>query len=277
VAASTSAASVLSRGSGGSSEPGSPKGNGSLTRSRAGEDDADVSKTFCPLLVVRQPYGVTLTVSGAIRNSQQQDVLEIRQQLQPGCEGDLLLRAFISEDGNNDGILVESMLGFQLAFLDTTDAFKPNLVGLREYRPNEKTKEDREPEYIGPEIRFIRTDLLEDDDQSHGLHGPTQGPDMTKITPWAVAVKEGGGLIHIKHGPEKRIRDKQSIMSVRVNGAGDSVNVADKNERLIGSLVSRRNTRGDMIKLVQVGYDVDAGLCLCALIAALKLADTSGC
>jgi len=208
---------------------------------------ADVSAVddhlLCPLLWVDEPEGVTLTVDGLIRSEQQQEILLVRQKLRSGASSDLLLRAFVAEGGDRDGILMESVLGFQLAFIDTSNAFKEKDAFISLIRPGAAEGKEQTP-------------LL-----------PGRSSVSTGRSPWATIFNAGRHLAHVRRGG----REGPLLMTVRTNPNKDASNVTDACGRLLASMVARRNNAGENIMVVQIGGG-DAGLLLCALMAGLKLA-----
>lgn len=228
----------------------SPQGAGAsagTTQARQGGvlDEADC---LCPLLVVQNPEGVTFTVGGLISNKVQQEVLEVRHELKSGCPDDVLLRAYVAESGHvSDGILVESALGFQLAFIDTACAFQQKDPFINFIRPENEMSDLT----IAPAKRAVKA-LADINEFRKGTHV------------WATVTRCGSGLVHVhrKEGP--------LIMTVRTNPSADTANITDARGRLLASMVTRRNDVGQKIMVVQVGGG-DAGLLLCSLMAALKL------
>jgi len=200
-----------------------------------GED----SEIFCPLLLVNEPGGITLTVGGLITSKPQQEIFDVKREL--SGSDNLLLTAYVSEgDRMSDGILFESPLGLQVAFLDTSRAFlEEPLISI--IRPEQESLEKR------PRTAYASSDM--------------------RKSAWAVATKEGPGLVHIRRAKGRG----PVMMTVRHNSASDSANLTDPRGRLLATMNTRRNQAGKVIMVIQIGGG-DAGLLLCCLVAALKMA-----
>lgn len=91
---------------------------------------AQEANTLSEMLIVEEEQGATLTINGKLTKERQQMVLDVTQRIRKGRpdntlsgQSGLLLRVYVAENGDMDGILMESPLGFQVAFLDTTRAF----------------------------------------------------------------------------------------------------------------------------------------------------------
>jgi len=208
-------------------------------------DDED--DCLCPLMLVQNPGGVTFTVGGLISNKMQQEIFEVRHELKSGSNEDVLLRAYVAESGQlSDGILFESSLGFQLAFLDTAAAFAEDPF-INIIRPENELSDSS----ISPAKRAVKA-LADIQEFRKGARV------------WGTATRGGSGLVHVhrKEGP--------LILTVRTNPSADTSNITDARGRLLASMVTRRNDQGHQIMVVQVGGG-DAGLLLCSLMAALKL------
>lgn len=216
------------------------------------DNPAVVDDPFCPLLLVNDEEGETLTVGGLICSKKQQEIFEVRRELKSGGSHDVILRAYVAEGGDRDGILLESALGFQLAFLDTSTAFHATSPYINIIRPNEA---------------------------SHGTLVPSEalsGSASALESSWAVvkrSEKSGDKMVSSSLVNVYRVQNGRQgdlIMTVRTNPSADTANIADPRGRLLASMVTRRNDAGNEIMVVQVGGG-DAGLYLCSLMAALKL------
>jgi len=215
----------------------------------AGQESSEFAGDLCPLLVVGHE-GVTFTVGGLIKSKKQQEIFDVRQELKHGCADKVLLRAYVAEGPQQqNGILLESSLGLQLAFIDTSMAYHAKEPFISLIRTNHEMYQDTSER---PEVRAV-----------------SALTDISKMAAgegiWATVTRRGSGLVHVQRRADNRL-----IMTVRTNPSSDTANVTDPSGRLLGSMNTRKNDAGEQIMVIQVGYG-DAGLLLCALMAALKL------
>jgi hypothetical protein len=148
--------------------------------------------TLCPLMVVQDEAGITLTIDGELLPQRQQTVLSVHQRIRPGrpdrsrpgVDG-TLLKLYVAENGEKDGLLLESTLGFQVALVDTRLAFN------RSEHPS--------------------ADILEPPAEQLGSAGPDvlhYRKDLGHL--FAVATRIGGGMVEIRRADAGGLQEMSS-------------------------------------------------------------------
>lgn len=185
---------------------------------------------LCPALIVPQREGVMLMINGAILPHQQEEVLEVNKL---DHEQGVIVRVFISESGRDSGILLESVLRFPIAFVNTASAVSSK--GLRPPTENRHVSISRASPIGGGE---------------------------PNAAPFAIIANEGGQFV-VRRGYE----GGEVLHSVSMQGR--SGQVVDAGGRKIATIDSPSGLGKSMT--VHVSANVDAGMILCSVIAAAKL------
>lgn len=191
--------------------------------------DSDV---LCPALIVQQTEGVTLLINGAILPYQQEEVLEVNK---IDHEKGVIVRVFISESGRDSGILLESVLRFPIAFINTSNAV--NAKGMRSPVENRHVSISRA--------------------------SPIGGGEPSAST-FAVVHREPSGKFIVRRGASA---SGPVLQYVTLSGRAGSVQDASGRQ-----MASVESPHGPGVSLtIHVVAGVDAGMCLCSVIAAAKL------
>lgn len=213
----------------------------------------DLSEHLCPLLMVDDPEGTEITIGGLIHSTEQQDIFEVHAGASDKTEifeaslgvDKVLLRVYLAEGERTDnGILLESALGVQMAFLDTRFSFNC---------------EDPYVSIISP-----------GDDLGAGVDVSLQaeGRSASAYT-WGTVTRPNGSCAHVRRS------DGELILIVLLNPSLETANITDSSGRLIGVMNVRQNTRGQHLTVIQVASGWDAGLMLCGVMASMKLSESA--
>jgi len=214
-----------------SSEVSLPSPKGSITSSlKSPETDTSLDEeTLCSALVVQEQEGVSIAIHGAITNEEQEDVFEVYKLPQ---NSENIVHIMASEGREDRGLLIETVLQFPVAFIDTSNALGQKCPGRRC-------------------VKICRT-------------SPTWDPRAP-----AYAVVEADATCVGRFVMQRKGR---VIVGINVDPAGQVSNIVDDGGRLLATTELRHATAvSRSMTTVHIEGGVDVGLVLCAVIATSKL------
>lgn len=232
--------SLVARPSPRCAQPAQPQDWDGQDSNAQGTTRSDLSpySSLCPGLVVRQPGGITLAMTGLIAPYRQSEVIEFKR-----FEGtkDTVARAIISESSDGGGVILESALRLPIVFLHTEHA-----VGARDGSP--------------PSNRYITV--------SRAVEQVGAGNEHTRLFSTIQADGSGEGVIMWQGAAS----DKVVLLAVRIHGDGRVANIVDANGRLLATTEAREHEPGSRpMRWLHVASGVDTTIILIALIASFKL------
>lgn len=188
-------------------------------------------ETLCSALLVQQQGGVTIAIDGVITNQRQEEAFEVMKMAQ---QNEVIVHIMASEAGEDRGVLIETVLQFPVAFIDTSNALGHNGLGHRS-------------------VKICRA-------------SPTWNP---KAPPYAIVEAEGiHGCFAMRRSCNGRV-----IITINKDTSGHVSNIVDHCGRLLATTELRHATAdvNRTTTIVHIQRGVDAGLVLCAVIATAKL------
>mmetsp|Transcript_50978 Transcript_50978/g.110599 ORF Transcript_50978/g.110599 Transcript_50978/m.110599 type:complete len:406 (+) Transcript_50978:53-1270(+) len=209
----------------------------SVADSEQGIEDLDL---LCPTLVVNSAAGIPLGIPVELLPTAQNLVMEVRDTRNM----QIVLRAFVSER-NEPGIMLETTDGTPVAFLDTSNALLPTSAS---------------------------------EDRHVVLRRATNGGWDGGGTPFAsIELNRANNTLVARRGDLGS--RAPPLLTVTLNSSGKVVSLADTNGRLMGIAESTADSSRTNVSpsswnatfTIRIFNGVDAGLVLCAVLAAQKL------
>lgn len=192
-------------------------------------------RVICQALVVVAVDGIKLAIVGKILPGPQEETLYVRKAVDNDTEP--IMRIFMSEEGVDKGILIESSLQYPICLFDTSHARIPP--------PGRAC------------VSVSRADPVALD---------------PKAAPFAVIERSGQSVVRAYRGTVSGLDDsRELLMTLREDPSGVCASIYDAHEHLVA------NTEGDSQggprpqTLLRIGNGVDSGLVICLVIAAVKL------
>mmetsp|Transcript_124578 Transcript_124578/g.265690 ORF Transcript_124578/g.265690 Transcript_124578/m.265690 type:complete len:405 (-) Transcript_124578:40-1254(-) len=212
-------------------------------------------EVLCPELVVRQPAGISMELSGTLGAYQQEDMLSLC--LLESSDKQAVLHCYMSEQTTADkGVLVETSLKQFVAFLHTEAA-----VGSK---GRSSSRADRHVSIVRPGA------------SGNIFSSSFMGGSSSREPPFAVVHEEEGSSCHFIMRHCTRSGDPGPVIFHIYQSHSGLFNIVDEGGALVAT--SQEDTEHSWIRsrtarrVLRMGPGADTGMIVCGIIAVHKLA-----
>lgn len=200
---------------------------------RQGVMPEPADRVICQQLVVEKHDGIKLSMVGKIGPEFQESAIDVFKAIDADSEP--IMHIYVSEQGHDKGILLESSHGVAICFLDTSHAKAP---------PSGRAH-----------VSISRAAPQAWDPQ---------------VAPFAMIQRSNKGIIEARRGTADG-SEGTLMMTLREDPSGVCASIYDSQDHLVANTEGSSQAWSKPQTLLQIGYGVDSGLVICLVLAAAKL------